>query len=728
MDRRPYGADNIIFYYGRAPIAANAGEQLIKAPQVEAKKFPQAGAKAVQMMADNVLSTLLKSIEKIRPESKGANIVQQSEVEAKPSEQAQQMPAEVAVTILSESPVDAMAQTVEEDKTFTVDTVVSESRRKVKHWFWPEARGEVETAEERIARESWEQELEEKRARRAAGKASEPMKISTLDLAAEDAENITCWPLLTEMEETAEEKAARESWQLELMEKTARRRAAYKAERASASHGKMPASLPEQCVSDETALNRTVSGRGGRNLFRGGEAIQISWATQGSIRAVNITLFKSARRSDVNRTHARVHRSFSGLLMLYYVKNTGHCMVHLPMGLPPGADYLVEVSAAECGEIYAFSRPFGIDIGAAAPAITVTSPTYRSRFKGGEQIEVKWVTKGSACSTVSMWLCERGEPISLLQSFVMNTGSWRTTVPRGLPPSSRYCIWVQYTDGVCQGVRGSSDPFAIDVGAMRPAITVTSPSRGATYEGGQALQVRWAAEGTLDAVNIDIFKASNIHHSIASAIPLRRSVKNTGHCTMHLPMGLPPGADYVVQVSAAVCSDICAYSSSFGIDIGAAAPAITVTSPTYRSQFKGGEQIEVKWVTKGSACSTVSMWLCESEEFVTLLQSFVMNTGSWRATVPRGLPPSSRYRVQVYYETRNLWQAYLEGSSDPFAINVSDAPPTIKVTHLSACHFIPEEGDGQDGWEDEVDGLLGESSAWVDHEEAWKQFQMDTLQ
>ncbi|KAK3285623.1 hypothetical protein CYMTET_6783 [Cymbomonas tetramitiformis] len=311
--------------------------------------------------------------------------------------------------------------------------------------------------------------------------------------------------------------------------------------------------------------------------------MRVEWTYEGHVPTVSVNLLKDSRIPALEC----LKRS---------VVNTGSCTVTVPRGLLPDSDYRVEVHSGECRDVKSSSAPLCIDFGSVRPSITTTHPAGGDRLQGGASMRVEWTYEGHV-PTVSVNLLKDSRILALecLKRSVVNTGSCTVTVPRGLLPDSDYRVEVH--SGECRDVKSSSAPLCIDFGSVRPSITTTHPAGGDRLQGGASMRVEWTYEGHVPTVSVNLLKDSRI----LALECLKRSVVNTGSCTVTVPRGLLPDSDYRIEVKSKATREISGRSAPFGIDID-----LTRSAPT-RQQSSSGARSESVAVSR--ACA-----ICNSEE------------------------------------------------------------------------------------------------------------------
>lgn len=226
----------------------------------------------------------------------------------------------------------------------------------------------------------------------------------------------------------------------------------------------------------------------------------------------------------------------------------GSRVVTLPTVNATASDYKIRVTNITSG-IYDDSGTFEIT---AASVFEVTSPSANSIFSAGAFTTVTW--NSSYTGTVSIDLYKGNSIVSTLKASTADDGSYSVQLPNVTTTGNDYNI--KLTNIQDATVFDLGDNFTITASNY---ISVTSPTTGDQFFGGDPINVQWSTNFG-GSVAINLFK--NGSH-VANLKPVTANDQSE---SLTLPSGIAAGNDYVVRVSSVTSTSIMDDSNPFVID------------------------------------------------------------------------------------------------------------------------------------------------------------------
>lgn len=135
-------------------------------------------------------------------------------------------------------------------------------------------------------------------------------------------------------------------------------------------------------------------------------------------------------------------------------------------------------------------------ISPSGPTVTVTSPNGKEKLAIGEVWAITWTDTGISGNVKIEYSINKGQTWEIIQSSFSNSGRYNWTVPN--MPSAKCLVRVGELDGDPQDI--SDEVFYI---APNPAITVTSPNGGESWQVGSSHSITWTSTGIKGDVKLE---------------------------------------------------------------------------------------------------------------------------------------------------------------------------------------------------------------------------------
>jgi len=270
--------------------------------------------------------------------------------------------------------------------------------------------------------------------------------------------------------------------------------------------------------------------------------------------------------------------------------------------------------------------------------LIVTDPGDGDALKKGSKTTIAWMAGSMVGANVRIKLYKGGLPLDTIVDSTPNTGTYSWTVASSGAAGDDYAIYVESTSNSLRNDTG--DEFAI---AASP-ITVTAPNGGESWAPGSthAITWTWAGGSPSASVKIKLFKAGAFDRWINGG------VANTGTYSWKIPVDLPIGDAYTVQVYAATDTTLVDYSDSpFSIST----PPIQLTHPNGGEQFKPGDPVMITWTSLPGAADMVKIKLLKNNVVYKWIHSGTENDGVLAWTFPADAPLGADYTIQIYSAT-----------------------------------------------------------------------------
>jgi hypothetical protein len=294
--------------------------------------------------------------------------------------------------------------------------------------------------------------------------------------------------------------------------------------------------------------------------------------------------------------------------------------------LADGSDYKVRITAASAPGIYDESDNFTIE----EKSITVTEPASSTIWTKGYSADITWAYTGTI-SDVQIDLYKTGTFQETIESSTTNDGNYTwVQVNPSLTDGSDYQVRISWVSDT--GVYGESENFTIE----EKSITVTDPTSGTIWTKGLAADISWTSTGTIDDVQIDLYKGAIFQETIEN------NTANDGNYTWtQVNPTLSNGLDYKVRISWISDSTIYDESENFTIE----AKSINVTEPKSGTVWTKGTSASIIWTYTGTI-SNVKIELYRGGGLSLVIDASTANTGSYTWTV-ESLTPAPNYSVKV---------------------------------------------------------------------------------
>jgi len=278
-----------------------------------------------------------------------------------------------------------------------------------------------------------------------------------------------------------------------------------------------------------TASIQVTAPNGGESWTLGSQQ-NITWTAQNLTGNVTVALYRLGTWQSDLGTAAAAAGTFAWTISA---------------GLTAAADYKVRVYQ---GSVEDYSdNIFTLSSGGGTPGITVTAPN------GGEN----WALNSSQNITgnVAIHWVRDGALTTGIAEVPVSPGSYTWTIPTDLTPGSAYKIMIR--NGTTED---SSDSNFTLSSASAPAITVTTPNGGESWQRGTPHNVTWTATDLTGTVTIDLYKGGAFNQNIGTAAAI------AGTYAWTIPAGCFAGTDYKVRIHQGAVED---YSNAaFAITAG----------------------------------------------------------------------------------------------------------------------------------------------------------------
>ena len=295
-----------------------------------------------------------------------------------------------------------------------------------------------------------------------------------------------------------------------------------------------------------------------------------------------------------------------------------------------------------------------LQLGKTFRGITMTTPNTGLVWEAGTTQTIRWSYTGDLGPEVRLELLKGWDQPRIITSGTAigtkGTGSFPWAIPLDLSPGTDYRVQItsknhpEYTDM-------SNDPFTIK---PAPAITVTSPNGGETWEAGTAQTIRWTYEGNTGGfVKIELVAAGTVVATLTPSTAIGKG--GNGSFTYTMPTSQTPGSKYRILVSSttkAGCND--ASDSNFKIT-APAEPGLTLVIPNDGETWLPGETQTIRWRYADNPGKNVKLQLVKGRKIVrTLSKSFPIGswgTGSFSWTIPFEQASGLDYRIKIVSTT-----------------------------------------------------------------------------
>ena len=291
-------------------------------------------------------------------------------------------------------------------------------------------------------------------------------------------------------------------------------------------------------ISVNSSSSLTVTAPDGGENYSQGSVLPIHWTYDGNPGpTVNIEVLKG---TSVLKVLPDIPIGSEG---------SGSYSMTIPPSTPVGSEYQVRVTSAG-NPVYsdASDDPFTIS----SPIITVAAPTGGENFVQGSTQTIQWNYTGDPGPTVKIEAL-RGDTVlaTIASSYPIGSGgsgSYALTFPYSTPVGSDYRIRITSTSNPAW--TDTSDAFF----SIIPAIVVTSPDGGETWQPGSTHPITWTYSGNPGtAVKIEALRGDTVLAVVTSGTPL-----SSGSYSLTFPANTPLGNDYRIRITSTsypACTD-----------------------------------------------------------------------------------------------------------------------------------------------------------------------------
>ncbi len=231
---------------------------------------------------------------------------------------------------------------------------------------------------------------------------------------------------------------------------------------------------------------------------------------------------------------------------------SGSMNLTLPKNAPAGASYRIRISSTS-NPVYTDTSdaPFSISANTSS-SISVVSPNGGENWVQGSTQTIQWNYTGDPGPTVKIEAL-RGDTVlaTIASSYPIGSGgsgSYALTFPYSTPVGSDYRIRITSTSNPAW--TDTSDAFF----SIIPAIVVTSPDGGETWQPGSTHPITWTYSGNPGtAVKIEALRGDTVLAVVTSGTPL-----SSGSYSLTFPANTPLGNDYRIRITSTsypACTD-----------------------------------------------------------------------------------------------------------------------------------------------------------------------------
>ncbi|MDZ7721625.1 MAG: choice-of-anchor D domain-containing protein [candidate division KSB1 bacterium] len=315
--------------------------------------------------------------------------------------------------------------------------------------------------------------------------------------------------------------------------------------------------------------------------------------------------------------------------------------------------------------------------------ITLIQPNGGESWQVGQQKLIEWESSGTSGTVKIQYSTNAGANWSIITSSTSDDGQYRWTIPN--TPSTNCLVKLSDTDG--SPVAESSEYFEI---TSEPAISITSPNGGETWQVKSQHSIRWDSEGTSGAVTILYSTNSGTSwHTIVSG------TSDDGQYLWTVPN--EPSSNCLIKIS-----------DYDGFPIDQSDHYFTITSAQEDPEISRSPQ------TLNNTCIVGHNALDQSFEISNsgggTLSYSIRDNCSWLSCTPNsGVLASESDIITIHYTTSDLspgnYSAVItikdsNASNSPQTVSVSltarPKPETNIITNLSPGTYIADSLDEGD--------------------------------
>jgi len=362
----------------------------------------------------------------------------------------------------------------------------------------------------------------------------------------------------------------------------------------------------------------------GKAKIEVGKTFNIIWQTKGTIKKVNIALYKGGVRQKDIATNVSNNYKYS-----WVVDGSIHS----------GSDYKIRISSVDDGNIFSESDEFNITPGLLS--VMIISPAGGEKLEVGKKHQIKWQFFGNI-KEVSIVLYKGGQKIKDIASNVSATQklfSW--TIDNSLQFGDDYKIRintaVKNEDG--NEVFSESNNFNL---VSSFGITVLYPRGGEKLEVGRTYNLNWQTIGNIKEfgkIGVFLYKDDQKITDITMDLPATQR-----YFSWKVGDDVSFGENYKIKVATTSGKEISGESVKFSI---LPRPAIKVIIPNGSEEWKMGEKYDIRWEKNESASFYVSIDLYKGDKFLINIFSSTANDGMETWMIPKNMKVGSDYVIKI---------------------------------------------------------------------------------
>ncbi len=325
--------------------------------------------------------------------------------------------------------------------------------------------------------------------------------------------------------------------------------------------------------------------------------------------------------------------------------------------------------------------PFEITGSAGNPTLTITSPNGGETWQAGSTQTITWSSNGIAGDssiTVSLY---QGETYRMqIGSGPVGSGSLVWAIPAWIGDHTQYRVCTSiWLESVGQVEDCGDGFFSITGSTPPPAITLTSPNGGETWQAGTTHSITWTSANTTG----DEWVSASLYASTEYIGEIGGTFAEAGSVAWQIPPWIGDRTDYRVRLSMSSGFEMFEdYSNgSFTITGSTPPPTITVVSPNGGESYQAGTTQTISWTsTHVSGQESANIELYAGDVPLGTIGTTQIGTGSFAWSIPPWIGDRADYRVRIALYDGGGLGTFEDDSNAPFTISDSTAPPTITVT------------------------------------------------
>ncbi|SVD12305.1 uncharacterized protein METZ01_LOCUS365159, partial [marine metagenome] len=172
--------------------------------------------------------------------------------------------------------------------------------------------------------------------------------------------------------------------------------------------------------------------------------------------------------------------------------------------------------------------------------IELTSPNGGETWELGTTHSITWTTSHSS-ENVAIELYKNNTSYQVLSAATASTGSYNWNIAATMDESSSYKVRIALVSD--PSIYDESDNSFSLTSTPQPAITVTSPNGGETWQLGSIHNITWSSSDVSGNVKIELYQGGSSNQIIAG------TTSNSGSYSWTIPTSYNEGSDYTVRVS-----------------------------------------------------------------------------------------------------------------------------------------------------------------------------------